>query len=548
MIILDATNRLLEIKLGGAVTTNELPVVVSYVDLTTELYTPISNPTVTNGATPVTIAAAPAASTQRQIKFISVRNADTVSATVTIQYDDNTTDREIVVFALDANDVLLYTDGEGFRVVDSTGSLKTGGSASGTPGGADTQVQFNDGGSFGGDAGLTYNKTTNALTADSFIGALTGNASTVSTITGLAPDTATTQATQPNITSAALLPWTGLKPGTDGEIPTFDASGDPAFVAVGTADQVLTSNGAGAAPTMQDAAGGDVSKVGTPVDNQVGVWTGDGTIEGTTGLTYDGSTLTLKGSIAAVKDGGLNELSLTSHRTSAGTHCRFIGYATRGSTATPTGILSGDELFNMAVLGYHSSSGYTPEIRLLEAKAAEDFTNTANGNDLSFYTTPIGGTARTERMGITANGIINFNNQSSARVYLSADQTIATATTTKVELDTEVYDEQTEYDPTTNYRFTIKEAGTYLVVAQLTFLLLDSGKKSQAMIRVNGGTVAFNEQYSYTANRRTICPVLTMTQLALGDYIEVFAYQDNGGNLDLDAGNVYSWVSIQKVA
>lgn len=34
----------------------------------------------------------------------------------------------------------------------------------GTPGGSDTQVQFNDGGSFGGDADLTYNKTTNLLT------------------------------------------------------------------------------------------------------------------------------------------------------------------------------------------------------------------------------------------------------------------------------------------------------------------------------------------------------------------------------------------------
>lgn len=34
----------------------------------------------------------------------------------------------------------------------------------GTPGGSDTQVQFNDGGAFGGDAGLTYNKTTDTLT------------------------------------------------------------------------------------------------------------------------------------------------------------------------------------------------------------------------------------------------------------------------------------------------------------------------------------------------------------------------------------------------
>ena len=34
----------------------------------------------------------------------------------------------------------------------------------GTPGGSDTQVQFNDSSSFGGDAGLTYNKTTDSLT------------------------------------------------------------------------------------------------------------------------------------------------------------------------------------------------------------------------------------------------------------------------------------------------------------------------------------------------------------------------------------------------
>jgi len=39
-----------------------------------------------------------------------------------------------------------------------------GGGGGGTPGGSDTQVQFNDGGSFGGDAGFTYDKTTDSLT------------------------------------------------------------------------------------------------------------------------------------------------------------------------------------------------------------------------------------------------------------------------------------------------------------------------------------------------------------------------------------------------
>lgn len=39
--------------------------------------------------------------------------------------------------------------------------------------------------------------------------------------------------------------------GTDGNIICYDASGNPAFVATGASGQVLMSNGAGAAPTMQ---------------------------------------------------------------------------------------------------------------------------------------------------------------------------------------------------------------------------------------------------------------------------------------------------------
>jgi hypothetical protein len=42
--------------------------------------------------------------------------------------------------------------------------IAPGSGGSGTPGGTDTQVQFNDGGAFGGDSGLVFNKTTNKLT------------------------------------------------------------------------------------------------------------------------------------------------------------------------------------------------------------------------------------------------------------------------------------------------------------------------------------------------------------------------------------------------
>jgi len=79
-------------------------------------------------------------------------------------------------------------------------------------------------------------------TASTFSGGitatLTGQASTVATITGLAPDTQNTYAR-----TQYLIPY---------------ASTTTAFseIAIGDATQVLTSNGAGAAPTFQAASGG----------------------------------------------------------------------------------------------------------------------------------------------------------------------------------------------------------------------------------------------------------------------------------------------------
>lgn len=73
-----------------------------------------------------------------------------------------------------------------------------------------------------------------------------------------------------------------------------DTNGDVAELALGADGTFLKSNGAALAPSFSVPAGtGDVSKVGTPVNNQVGVWTGDGTIEGDAALTYDSTTDTL---------------------------------------------------------------------------------------------------------------------------------------------------------------------------------------------------------------------------------------------------------------
>lgn len=74
------------------------------------------------------------------------------------------------------------------------------------------------------------------------------------------------------------------------DIPMLSATGTPSSATF------LRGDNAWATP----AGSGDVSKVGTPADNQVGVWTGDGTIEGTSGLTYDGSNLAVTGTVDGI--------------------------------------------------------------------------------------------------------------------------------------------------------------------------------------------------------------------------------------------------------
>lgn len=60
--------------------------------------------------------------------------------------------------------IVLNTTGDALYGYDPVSAVWLNLTGSSTPGGANTQVQFNDSGTFGGDADLTWNKTTNTLT------------------------------------------------------------------------------------------------------------------------------------------------------------------------------------------------------------------------------------------------------------------------------------------------------------------------------------------------------------------------------------------------
>jgi hypothetical protein len=110
-----------------------------------------------------------------------------------------------------------------------------------------------------GSTGITPGDTLTIAGGTEITTAMSGDTLTInSDFTPSSTDTLTNKTFDANGTGNSLsnVDIADMANGTDGELITWDAAGAPAAVAVGTSTHVLTSNGAGAAPTFQAAAGG----------------------------------------------------------------------------------------------------------------------------------------------------------------------------------------------------------------------------------------------------------------------------------------------------
>jgi len=91
LLALDSTTRKLQAKMASTATTTNCSITCTYADSATSTFTEGIYPSVLNGTTLVDILPAPAASTRRVVKSINVFNNDTVTHTVTIYLNDNST-------------------------------------------------------------------------------------------------------------------------------------------------------------------------------------------------------------------------------------------------------------------------------------------------------------------------------------------------------------------------------------------------------------------------------------------------------------------------
>lgn len=226
-------------------------------------------------------------------------------------------------------------------------SLTTNGSgtlswatATGTPGGSTTQVQFNNAGVFGGSSNLTFNGTT--LTAAGLAGPLTG----------------TVGATTQNTGYFTGLRMYGSSSGYVG-FQSAAAAGSTTYTlpaADGANGQSLTTNGSGTLSwsTASGTPGGSTTQV---------QFNNGGVFAGSASMTFDGTTLTvaglagpLTGTVGATSPntGAFTTLSASSTVSGVGFSNYFASPPAIGSTSANSGAFT-----SLSASGTVSGTGFS---------------------------------------------------------------------------------------------------------------------------------------------------------------------------------------------
>jgi len=117
----------------------------------------------------------------------------------------------------------------------------------------------------------------------------------------------------------------------------------------------------------------------------------------------------------------------------------------------------------------------------------------------------------------------------------TSTQTLANATATKVQFNSELFDTNSDYDNSSNYRFTPTVAGKYVVGLKIKYNNSQSCRIF-SIIYKNGSEYERSEKWSDGAG--TDLDPLSVTIIDFNgssDYVEAFALQESGGNLDTNA-------------
>lgn len=251
-------------------------------------------------------------------KKITVDNLLSGVSQITLQTNTVDNGDQTLLNLVAGTNVTLTDNGSGNVTIDASGG--------GTPGGSDTQIQFNDNGNFGGSANFTYDES-------SFTKVILNSGSGEAGIYGY--------------TGAFPLDVLNIAGGTR------TGSGDGGIVSIAGGNTDTVGNGGEVA--LQAGGGGVTSGNGGPIEilaggattlghgGRIDLTAGDG--EGT---SKNGGPITISGGSAFGTSGNGGNINLRLHTGGSGGHAGRLNIS--GLPTSASGLASGDIWLNSNVL------------------------------------------------------------------------------------------------------------------------------------------------------------------------------------------------------
>lgn len=137
-------------------------------------------------------------------------------------------------------------------------------------------------------------------------------------------------------------------------------------------------------------------------------------------------------------------------------------------------------------------------------------------------------------------------NKATACAYPSAAQSLTTSVEAAIALNSERWDNAAIHDTVTNNsRMTVPTgwAGVWTIEAWGEWAANVTGRR-YLRLKVNGTTTVAIQQVNVTSAGFADITISKSWKLAVGDYVEVLAFQDSGGALNVTVELAMTWQSI----